>query len=322
MERRNHARAAGAALAILGGACAGGALADGGPAIAGCPVFPADDPWNQDVSGLPVDPASDSLIARMQPERRLHFGFGVEEYYGVPITVVPADQPLIPIEFGTDGLDYSDQSDQGPFPIPRDVHIQGGSRDSPDPSGGDRHVVVVQEGTCRAFELFDTERAGDGLRVASAVWWDLRAPSWPRRPEGWTSADGAGLPLVAGLIRWDEASSGAIRHAIRFTAPRARNAFVPPANHCGPDADPSLPPMGTRLRLKAGFDLSPYSGAARAVLEALQRYGMILADVGTPWTLGGTSDPGFADAIRQLRDHPVPGSAFEVVELGDVHTCG
>lgn len=318
-------------LALAGAvACGGGTVAavEGpttlaageGPTIGGCPLFPADDPWNQDVSGLPVDPSSGALVARMEPQKPLHFGFGVEEFYGVPITIVPPDQPLVPIEFGTDGVDYSDESDRGPFPIPRDVHIQGGSRDSPDPAIGNRHLVVVQQGTCRAFELFNAERTSDGFRASSAVWWDLRARSSPRRPAGWTSADGAGLPLVAGLIRWDEVSEGAIRHAVRVTAPRARRAYVEPANHCGPDANPALPPFGARLRLRADFDLSPYRGAARTILEALQRYGMILSDVGTAWTLGGTSDPGFADAIRQLRAHPVPGSAFEVVQLGDVRT--
>ncbi len=287
--------------------------------IAGCPVFPADDPWNEDISAAPVDPASDAFLARMAPERALRLGFGVEPFYGIPVTVVPSDQPEVPITFGTDGLDYSAESDRGPFPIPLDAPIQGG-RPGQDATEGDRHMVVVQEGTCRAFELFNAERTGDGFRASSAVWWDLRAPSWPRRPPGWTSADGAGLPLLPGLIRWEEASTGTIAHAIRFTAPAVRRAYVAPANHCGPTNDARLPPFGTRLRLRADFDLSPYTGATRTILEALQRYGMILADVGTPWTLGGTSDPGFADTVRQLRAHPVPGSAFEVVRLGAVRT--
>jgi hypothetical protein len=296
------------------------APADGaGPIFAGCPVFPTDDPWNQDVSDRPVDPASASLIAAIGRDAPLRLGFGAEEeFYGTPVTVVPPDQPPATIAYGTDGLDYSHESDRGPFPVPLDAPIQGGSDQHPDPSGGDRHVVVVQTGTCRAFELFNAVRIPGGFRVTSSVWWDLR--SSPSRPPGWTSADGAGLPILPGLVRWDEASSGTIRHALRFTAPRVRNAWVPPANHCGPHADPALPPFGARVRLRADFDVSGYGVAGRTILEALKRHGMILADVGTAWTLGGTSDPGFAEAIRELRDRPVPGSAFEVVELGPLRT--
>lgn len=288
------------------------------PEIAGCPVFPPDDPWNADVSDAPVDPDSGALVAAIGAGAALRLGFGTEEHYGIPYRVVPADQPLVEIAFGTDGLDYSHESDHGPFPIPLDAAIQGGSRERPDPRGGDRHVVVVQRGSCRLFELFDAVRVDGGYRVASAVAWNLRTS--PSRPAGWTSADGAGLPIFPGLVRWDEVSSGRIAHALRFTAPRVGRGWIAPANHCGPVDDPRLPPFGTRVRLRADFDLSPYTGAARLVLEALRRHGMILADVGAPWTLSGASDPAFGDAVRQLREHPVPGTAFEVVARGAVRT--
>jgi hypothetical protein len=290
-----------------------------GPTFAGCPVLPPEDPWNADVSVFPVDPASGALVAAMGAGAPLRLGFGASErHFGIPVTVVGPEQPPAEIAFGTDGLDFSAESDPGPYPIPLDAPIQGGDGPGRDPAGGDRHVVVVQRGTCLLFELYNAVRVQGGFRVSSAARFDLRAT--PSRPEGFTSADGAGLPIFPGLVRWDEASSGRIAHALRITAPRVRRAFVAPANHCGPIDDPALPPFGTRLRLRGDFDLSAYTGAARTILEALRRHGAIVSDVGAPFTLSGASDPGFADAIRQLRERPVPGSALEVLLLGDVRT--
>jgi hypothetical protein len=306
----------GAGDAPAPGPAPGDALA---PTVAGCPVFPPDDPWNADVSGLPADPASGALVAAIGADAPLRLGFGAEErFYGIPYTIVGPDQPLAEIAYGTDGADYGHESDRGPLPIPLDAPIQGGDGPGRDPSGGDRHVIVVQRETCRVFELYNAVRIPGGFRVSSSVAWDLRRT--PSRPPGFTSADGAGLPFFPGLVRADELAAGRIGHALRFTAPRIRRAWVAPANHCGPHDDAAAPPAGTRVRLRADFDLSPYHGAARVLLEALKRHGMILADVGTAWTISGPSDPALADLIRQVRERPVPGNAFEVVRLGPVLT--
>jgi len=290
------------------------------PRIGGCDIFPADNPWNRDISAEPVDPASDALIAAMSPEAVLHLDLGTtEEYYGIPYTVVPASQPLVPITYGTGGYDYSDESDPGPLPIPLDAAIEGGSSADPDPDSGDRHVLVLQQGSCTLYELYNTERVAGGFRVSSSAVWNLAVNH--TRPTGWTSADAAGLPILPGLLKYDEAAAGTITHALRFTTPAVRRAYVAPASHCGSYSDPSRPPYGLRVRLKAAFDLSPYSGAARSVLTALQRYGLILADQGSPWYVTGTSNPGWAGALSQLRDHPVRGRDFEVIRFGPITTC-
>jgi hypothetical protein len=290
------------------------------PRLGGCDIFPADNPWNRDITADPVDPASDALIAAMSPDAALHLDLGTtEEYYGIPYTVVPASQPLVPITYGTGGDDYSDESDPGPMPIPLDAAIEGGSSADPDPASGDRHVLVLQQESCMLYELYNTERLAGGFRVSSSAIWNLTVNH--TRPAGWTSADAAGLPILPGLLRYDEAAAGAITHALRFTTPAVRRAYVAPASHCGSYSDASRPPYGLRVRLKAGFDLSPYSGPARTVLTALQRYGLILADQGSPWYVTGTSNPGWAEVLGQLRDRPVRGRDFEVIRLGSITTC-
>ena len=290
------------------------------PRIGGCDIFPADNPWNRDISADPVDSASDALIAAMSPDAALHLDLGTtEQYYGIPYTVVPASQPLVPITYGTGGYDYSDESDAGPMPIPPDAAIEGGSSADPNPASGDRHVLVLQQGSCTLYELYNTERIAGGFRVSSSAIWNLTVNH--SRPAGWTSADAAGLPILPGLLRYDEAAAGAITHALRFTTPAVRRAYIAPASHCGSYSDASRPPYGLRVRLKAGFDLSPYSGPARAVLTALQRYGLILADQGSPWYVTGTSNPGWADVLSQLRARPVRGRDFEVIRLGSMTTC-
>jgi hypothetical protein len=288
--------------------------------VGGCTIFPADNAWNRDVSTDPVATNSGALLAAMSPGNGVHLDLGTtEEYYGIPYTVVPAGQPLVPIEFGTDGADYSDESDPGPMPIPRDVAIEGGSATDPDPATGDRHVLVVQQGDCVLYELYNTVRTASGFRVSSSARWDLKLNA--TRPAGWTSADAAGLPILPGLLRHDEVAAGTITHALRFTVPRVRRAYVAPASHCGQYADASLPPYGTRARLKAGFSLEPYSGDALVVLAALKRYGLILADQGSAWYVTGTSDPAWEDALDQLRAHPVRGSDFELLASGPMTTC-
>lgn len=290
------------------------------PRLGGCDIFPADNPWNRDITADPVDPTSDALIAAMSPDAALHLDLGTtEEYYGIPYTVVPASQPLVPITYGTGGDDYSDESDPGPMPIPLDAAIEGGSSADPDPASGDRHVLVLQRESCMLYELYNTERLAGGFRVSSSAIWNLTVNH--TRPAGWTSADAAGLPILPGLLRYDEAAAGAITHALRFTTPAVRRAYVAPASHCGSYSDASRPPYGLRVRLKAGFDLSPYSGPARTVLTALQRYGLILADQGSPWYVTGTSNPGWAEVLGQLRDRPVRGRDFEVIRLGSITTC-
>jgi hypothetical protein len=293
-----------------------------GPAanLGGCRVFPADNAWNHDVSGDPVAGNSASLLAESSPASSIHLDLGTtEEYYGIPWAVVPADQPLANITYGTDGADYSDESDPGPMPIPLDASIEGGSTADPDPASGDRHILVVQSGNCVLYELYNAVRVTGGFRVSSSARWDLTTNS--TRPAGWTSADAAGLPILPGLLRYEEVASGAIDHALRFTIPRVRRAYVAPASHCGQYSDASLPPYGTRVRLKAGFSLAPYAGDALVILTALKKYGLILADQGSAWYVTGTSDPRWAAALDDLRGHPVHGSDFEVVESGTMTLC-
>jgi hypothetical protein len=269
------------------------------PRVGGCPVFPRSNAWNRDVSRAPVDPSSSTYIAAIGPGN-LHPDFASRRY-GIPVTVAPAAQPRVPIRFTA----YGDESDPGPYPVPPGARVEGGS---------DRHVLVVQRGRCRLYELYGARRAGRGWSAASGAVFDLRSNR--RRPAGWTSADAAGLPILPGLARADEAASGTIRHALRFTVGRTQRAYVAPARHfASNDADPSLPPMGLRLRLKAGFDLRPYHGQARAILRALQTYGMIVADNGSSWFVSGAPDPRWNDAqLEELKR--VPGTAFEVVRPG------
>jgi hypothetical protein len=288
--------------------------------LGGCQIFPNDNAWNRDVSADPVAANSAALLAVMSSGSALHLDLGTtEEYYGIPFTVVPADQPMVPIAFGTDGADYGDESDPGPMPIPLDAPIEGGSTADPNPGSGDRHVLVVRQGECVLYELYNTVRTASGFRVSSSARWDLTVNA--TRPAGWTSADAAGLPILPGLLRYEEVESGAIRHALRFTVPHVRRAYVAPASHCGQYADASLPPYGTRARLKADFSLAPYSGDALVLLTALKTYGLMLADQGSGWYVTGTSDPRWEDALDQLRAHPVRGSDFELLASGPMTTC-
>jgi hypothetical protein len=268
-------------------------------------MFPQNSPWNQDVSGLSVDPRSDAYIASISEGADfLHADFGSNPDYGIPYVVVPASQPFVSITYD----EYGDESDPGPFPIPPDAPVE---------DGGDRHVLVVQQETCRLYELYHAARAGTGWTAGSGAAFDLRSNRL--RPDTWTSADAAGLPILPGLVRFDEVSAGEIRHALRFTVHEAQRAFIHPATHYGTSSDPSTPPMGLRLRLKASFDLSGFHGQARVVLEALRRYGMIVADRGTSWFVSGATDARWNDEdLDQLKT--VPGVALEVVMSGPILT--
>ena len=271
-----------------------------------CTVLPADNVWNRDISSLPIDPHSDAYITSIGRERTLHADFGSgKTIIGIPYTVVPVDQAPVKIKFTEAG----EESDAGPYPVPRNAPIEGGPK-----STGDRHVLVVQAGTCRLYELY-AARKGKGGRLwkaGSGARWDLSSNA--TRPAGWTSADAAGLPILPGLVRWDEVAAGEIRHALRFTVRRTQATYVWPARHeASNDADPTLPPMGIRVRLKASYDVSGFSNELQVLLTAMQRYGLILADNGSDWFVSGSSDPRWNN--DQLREIDVlTGGDFEVVD--------
>jgi hypothetical protein len=276
----------------------------------GCSVFPHDDPWNRDVSRDPVDPNSGAYIASIGATAHLHPDFGTNPGYGIPYTVVGPAQRRVPIHF----TDYGDESDPGPYPIPPNAPVEGAG------AAGDRHVLVVQSGTCRLFELYHASRnADDSWNASSGAVFDLSSNRL--RPDGWTSADAAGLPIFAGLVRYDEVAAGAITHAIRFTVERTQRAYIHPATHCASSStNPSLPPMGLRLRLKAGFDISGFPRDDQVILTAMKRYGLMVADNGSNWFFTGAPDPRWSDDdLDRLK--AVPGSAFEVVQSGTLHRC-
>jgi hypothetical protein len=273
-----------------------------------CPVFPRTSQWNQRVDGLPVHANSAAIVRSIGVDDNAHADFGSGLYQGAPIgipyTTVPRGQHRVPVSF-----DYADESNRGPYPIPRHVPIEGGRG-----SDGDRHAIVVDRSRCRLYELFAAYPVDGGARwrAGSGAVWNLRSNKL--RPRGWTSADAAGLPILPGLARYDEVKRGRIDHALRFTAPRTRRAYIYPARHFASSlTDRSLPAMGQRLRLKRGFDVSRFPRQTRVVLRALKRYGMILADNGSPWFVSGAPSKGWDnDDLHSLQQ--VPGSAFEVVD--------
>jgi hypothetical protein len=294
-------------ILAVGGLAAGGSTASAlrMPAAPRCPVFPKSSPWNQRVDSLPVAANSAEIVDSIGAGTGLHadFGSGLWEGapIGIPITVVGRRQPKSRVTF-----EYTGESDRGPYPIPRNVKIEGGRS-----STGDRHAVIVDRSSCRLYELFALYPKGRGWRAGSGAIWNLRSNKL--RPAGWTSADAAGLPIFPGLARYDEVKRGVIDHALRFTVERTRRAYVFPARHYASDSnDPSLPPMGLRLRLKASFDVSGFPHQARIVLVALKRYGMLVADNGSSWYITGAPDSRWSnDQLHTLGR--VKGSDFEVV---------
>jgi hypothetical protein len=301
------------AAAALTAALAGSAAATKAPSLAGCPVFPGSSAWNQPVDQLPVAAGSAQLIASIGLAAPVHADFGSGLYdgqrIGIPYVVVHgAKTPKSRVRF-----EYADESDKGPYPIPRAVPIEG----DPHPDGGDRHALIVDRDSCRLYELYALHRTASGWAAGSGAIWSLRSNRL--RPAGWTSADAAGLPILPGLARWADAATGRIDHALRFTAERTRRAYLYPARHYASDsADPWLPPMGLRVRLKAGFDVSRFPPQARIVLQALKRYGMILADNGSPWYISGAPSPHWSnDQLHTLGT--VTGSDFEVVDTSSLH---
>ncbi len=284
----------------------------GSPLLAGCPIFPQDNPWNTDISTLPVHPRSSAFISSIGADKHLHpdwGGFWQGRPAGIPYVVVGGDQPRVPVVFG-----YPDESDPGPYPIPPDAPIEGG----PD-AEGDRHVLVLDKDYRKLYELFAAYPQPDGSwRAGSGAIFDLTTNAL--RPAGWTSADAAGLPILPGLVRRDEVLAGEIRHALRFTTRRTQRGYIAPATHWASSSnDSNLPPMGLRLRLKADYDISRFPEHVQVILRALKRYGLILADNGGDWFITGAHDPRW-DVTDYETLKQVPGSAFEAVDTGPIVT--
>ncbi|HEX4115674.1 MAG TPA: hypothetical protein VHY18_07350 [Solirubrobacteraceae bacterium] len=276
------------------------------PLEGACPIFPANNPLNQEIAHAPVNPNSAKYIESIGADIHLHADFGTPPNYGIPYVVVGPHQPRVPIHF----TEYGEESNPGPYPIPPNAPVEGAGEE------GDRHVLVLQEGVCKLYELYSAQRTASGWAAGSGAVFNLRSNKL--RPEGWTSADAAGLPIFPLLARYPEVKSGQIDHALRVTVPATQRGYIHPATHyASSSSDPALPPMGLRLRLKASFDLSGYHGQALVVLRALKRYGLIVADNGSPWYITGAPNPAWNNEdLDQLKR--VPGSEFEAVSTGPI----
>jgi hypothetical protein len=273
-----------------------------------CTVLPADNIWNRNIRSQPLHPRSASYISSIGGGSVLHSDFSAGtwqgQYIGIPFDVVPANQPRVPMSFTWPG-----HSDAGPYPVPGNATIEGGAS-----AGGDRHVIIVEAGTCTAYEMYASYPNGGGSwRAGVGARWSLTSNAL--RPDGWSSADAAGLPILPGLVRYDEVAAGAINHAIRFTTSHINQSYIWPARHSdGGSTDPNVPPMGLRLRLKASVDISSYPTQLQVILRALQDYGMILADTGDALNIAGTPDPRWNDQmLHQLEG--LHASDFEAVDV-------
>ena len=278
------------------------------PDAPGCPLFPETNVWNKPVAKLPLRSNSRKIIRAIGARLPVHadFGSGLWEGapIGIPITVVDSSQPTSSVDFT-----YDDESDAGPYPIPDGVEIEGGYG-----SDGDRHAIIVDSDTCTLYELFALYPTP--WSAGSGAIWSLTSNAL--RPRGWTSADAAGLPILPGLIRYEEVQAGHIDHAIRFTVSRSRRAYVYPARHFASSlTSKSLPPMGLRLRLRANYPVSGFPYQARVVLKALKRYGMIVADNGTSWYLTGAPNDGWDNGDLHTLGK-VKGSDFRVVDTSNL----
>jgi hypothetical protein len=275
-------------------------------------LFPDDNPWNQPVDTAQVDPNSDAIVGLIGATKSLHPDFGANWNggpFGIPYVVVSGTQARVAVTF-----DYADESDPGPYPIPFDAPIEGGAS-----STGDRHILIVDRDAWKLYELYATHPEANGAwHAGSGAIFDLTSNAL--RPAGWTSADAAGLPILPGLVRYDEVTAGAILHALRFTVSRTQRAYIPPARHwASADTSPLRPPMGMRVRLKASFNISSYPARVQVILRALKKYGMIVADNGSDWFLSGVADARWDDAeINTL--NLLKGSDFEVVRMQGVVT--
>ena len=284
-------------------------------APADCTILPADNIWNTPIDTMPVHARSDAYVNAIGASATFHADFGSGVWppgstspIGIPFIEVPGDQPLVEVVWTA----YGSESDPGPYPVPANAPIEGG----PDATG-DRHVLVLDTDHCMLYELFSAWPQGDGSwRAASGAVYDLTSNTL--RPDTWTSADAAGLPILPGLVRYDEVAAGRIEHAIRFTAARTQKAHVWPARHNASNiTDPNVPPMGQRFRLKADFDMTGFSAETRVILEAMQTYGIILADNGAPWYISGAPDERWDNSVLHEL-HDLPGSAFEAVDVSSL----
>lgn len=298
------------ALALAAGACttatgatlpgprAPVAVGESAPAALPCPVFPPDSVWNTPIAGLPVHARSDAWLASMEAgTTELHPDFGPPPY-GFPFAVVDETHPTVAVDFL-----YADESDRGPYPFGPDTPLERGS---------DRHALMVDRDSCVLYELYAAYWNRGDPKAGSGAVFDLRSNAL--RPDGWTSADAAGLPILPGLVRHDEVQAGAIEHAIRFTARLTDRSHLWPARHdAGAADDDAYPPMGARFRLRASFPLAGFSPEARVILQAMKRYGLFLADNGSNWYVSGTTDRRWRNALLdELKT--VPAGAFEAVD--------
>ena len=272
------------------------------PGASRCPIFPATNVWNRRIDDRPVAGDSSVLIDTIGLDTGMHMDFGEYSGYGIPYQVVTSSTPRSTVTF-----EYASESDRIGYPIPANPLIEGGPG-----ATGDRHILMVDRDACRLYELFAAYRSGSRWHAGSGAMWDLRSNAL--RTEGWTSADAAGLPILPGLVRYDEVAAGAIRHALRFTTPATRRHYLYPARHFASQSnDPALPPMGLRVRLKASYDVIGLSQHARVIAVALKQYGMILADNGSPWYISGMSDSRFDDDVLHELDD-ITGNDLEVVD--------
>ncbi|GAA3836691.1 hypothetical protein [Nocardioides panacisoli] len=311
--RRRTAVLTVAAVALVGCACAS-ASSPGGAApapaargdVGSCPTFPDDNWWHADVSGLPVHARSDAWIGHMSPGVDLHPDFGPTRKYGIPVTVVDGDHRKVKVRF-----QYSDESDHVRYPLGSDTRIEGGAKAS-----GDRHAIVVDKDSCTLYETWHTKKLDDGWHAGSGAVWDLRSNDL--RPEGWTSADAAGLPILPGLLTWPEVRDDHIDHAIRFTVDVSSKHHIWPARHdAGSKSSCSYPPMGARFRLKADYDASDLGDDAQRVVAAMKKYGMVLADNGSDWFFQGAMSTAWPDdLISDLKT--IPANEFEAVDTAGI----
>jgi hypothetical protein len=286
-----------ACVLTLAGSAAAGGSAPTLPGARNCPIFPPGNVWNQRVDKLPLRDDSKALVRAIGLTANLHPDFSDVGRYGIPYMVVKGSQKKSPVRF-----EYADESDKVGYPIPAKPRIEAGS---------DRHILLVDKDRCKLYELFAAERRNGRWRAGSGAVWNLRSNKLRR--SGWTSADAAGLPILPGLARYDEVAKGEIRHALRFTALRTSRAFVYPARHQAGEDDPGLPPMGLRVRLKASVAIGKFGPQSRVILRALKRYGMILADNGSPWYITGAPNAGWNDDdLHELGE--LTGADFEVVD--------
>jgi hypothetical protein len=297
-------------IAILLVGCGGGGKGGGGPDlgdnVGSCPIFPADNPWNQDISSAPLDPKSDAYIASIGMTTGVHADYDAVGD-GIPFVLVPGSQAKVPIMLGA----YASESDPGPYPMPLNAPIEG-------MGSGDAHAIAVDVDNCKLYELYRAAQSGAGFTADSAATFDLRSNA--ERPAGWTSADAAGLPIFPGLVRYDEViNKKGINHALRFTVNKTQKGYINPARHaagsCAMGSD--CPPMGLRVRLKASVDITTYPASVQVILTALKKYGMIVADNGSSWYISGEPNTSWNDGDMHKLGN-LHGTDFEVVQGGAI----